>query len=151
MKKFYNSDSEDILKADKERNTSTTNSTHNAIIYSVRLKSVSFSVANRFVHNVVLAASRKAQVWDVDVKSDELIGNIKIPHDDAASFDANLDYLRLVSSLESAAKKTIDPKDVPPIKLKIRQFIYGDIDFGSLDLLATRHEMGVHLEKLQLE
>lgn len=101
-------------------------------------------------HKVKLEASRGADMWRVVVTSDELKGIIQLPFDPDAILVMDLDYLHLAKQENKKGKDQTDPRNIPVVRINSKSFSYDGLDFGSLDLTASRHPAGIHLDSLKL-
>jgi uncharacterized protein (TIGR02099 family) len=104
----------------------------------------------RVFHRVKIHAQKMAQAWGVYINSKEMKGDIQLPFDPDATLVMDLDYLHLAKVKSSQAKDRMDPRKIPVMKIKSKVFTYNDMDFGSLDLTASRHPAGIHLDSLRL-
>jgi uncharacterized protein (TIGR02099 family) len=104
-------------------------------------------------HQAHIAAARKSPGWELQVDSQELQGRIVIPEDPHLAWTMDLDHLYVVPPAESGdegATVTTDPRELPALHIMSRRFKYNAIDFGSLDLAASRQDDGLHLDRLLL-
>ncbi len=105
----------------------------------------------RQYHNVSIEAEREPEEWHARVNSQELKGVIQVPTDPQAVINMDLEYLHL-SALENRLEQDqVDPRDIPLVHIKCKEFTFNDLDFGSLDLAVSRHPAGIHLDSLKLE
>lgn len=122
-----------------------------AVITGIDLRARRANFFGRDLHEAHIIGRRDAGAWTADVDSVELAGRIIIPHADGVSWRADLERLHLVpGNGDEAGEDSVDPRELPPIRIESRQFSYDGIDFGSLSLVATRRPAGVHLDRLLL-
>ncbi len=98
--------------------------------------------------------------WRVDVAGAQASGQVLVPYDFATSkpLTLDMDVLKLSSvartdhdqSEAAPRKQSLDPRDLPSLRADIKQFHYGEHDFGALQLLGTRTAQGLQVSKLQI-
>lgn len=111
---------------------------------------------DRVFHQAHVAAERQPAGWELQVASQELEGRIVIPADDKLPWTLDLERLYLAARPDGpaadggAAPQDPDPRELPAVRVRSRDFRYDTIAFGSLDLAASRQEDGLHLDRLLL-
>lgn len=113
-----------------------------------------FEMFNHPFRNARLRAVRAVGGWQFDIDSLELAGRIRLPLGSTAPITLDLERLILSSAAGGpaigAANKGLDPRDLPPLKIHSKQFIFDARNFGELDLVASKRPSGVHLDKLRM-
>ncbi|MBK9132380.1 MAG: TIGR02099 family protein [Gammaproteobacteria bacterium] len=111
----------------------------------------------RSYHQAHIAGTHGTPGWELQLASAELQGAISIPADPRMPWTLDLDRLYLAASSPeadpgegAAAARAPDPRELPAVRIRSRDFRYNDIAFGSLDLAASRQEAGLHLDHLLL-
>ncbi|MGE0371216.1 MAG: YhdP family protein [Gammaproteobacteria bacterium] len=109
----------------------------------------------RAYHQAHIAAERKPPGWELQVSSDELQGQIVVPTDPRLPWTLDLDRLYLAAPAAEAEAggapaRAPDPRELPAVRIRSRDFRYEDIAFGSMDLTASRQEAGLHLDRMLL-
>lgn len=109
-------------------------------------------------HQAHIAGEGGAPGWELQVDSAELRGGIAVPADPQLPWVMDLDRLYLVAPPEETAAaeeaampaRMPDPRELPAVRIRSRDFRYNDIAFGSLDLAASHQESGLRLDRLLL-
>jgi uncharacterized protein (TIGR02099 family) len=106
----------------------------------------------RVFHQARIAAEHKAAGWELQVASEELQGRIVVPEDRRLPWTMDLDrlYIAARSADEGAGAAELDPRELPAVRIRSRDFKYHSIAFGDLDLAASRQEDGLRLDRLLL-
>ncbi len=107
------------------------------------------------VHDVKLQAQRGDDFWDANVDSREAKGNVKVPDDFQKPLEMDMErlYIQVAKEpVEGVADQStdVDPRELPPLKVKAADGRYGEALLGQVELLTTRHLMGLTVDKLYL-
>lgn len=123
-----------------------------ARLATVDLTAAEADFHGRVFHQAHIAAERKVPGWELTVDSAELAGRIVVPTDRRLPWTMDLDrlYLAAPAADGTADAAATDPRELPAVRIRSRDFSYGSIGFGSLDLAASRQEDGLHLDRLLL-
>lgn len=123
-----------------------------SLINAVTLKVGELVVYGQRLHDVDIDASRDAGVWRGNVASEELSGKVSYPLDSNRPVVADMDYIRLVAPSRSITPApVVDPRELPPMQFDVRQFSYGDANYGEVHLVADRHPAGLTLRELRTQ
>lgn len=132
--------------------------TETPAVTSFDLSSDEVEFFGRTYHQAHIAGGRVAPGWELQVASAELRGGIAIPADPQQPWVMDLDRLYLAAPPEESADgapgvvqtRAPDPRELPAVRIRSRDFRYNDIAFGSLDLAASHQESGLRLDRLLL-
>ncbi len=92
--------------------------------------------------------------WRIDVAGEQAGGRLLVPYEFASGRPVTLDMevLRLTASAgEPTTQRSgsaLDPRELPAVRADIKQFRYGDHDFGALQLAADRTTQGLQVTSL---
>jgi len=115
-------------------------------------------------HYTSIDMERHADVWQGEISNHLMGGQLTIPTDFARdSLVMALDYLIMpgateedpvvaegVAADEVQSNEEADPRRLPSMKIDSRYFSYAMQPLGTLQLLATRRQAGLHVDRLQL-
>jgi uncharacterized protein YhdP len=97
------------------------------------------------------------QGWQVDVSGPQATGQVTVPYrfDAAHPLKLNLEHLALNKPDAPAGagtddKSTLDPRDMPALQVDIKQFEYGEHNFGELHLQAAKVPQGLQVSALRV-
>jgi len=116
-------------------------------------------VFGQSLKDVRLQAKNSAQEWSGNIASNRVTGKVRVPHDTHAPVSADFDYLELTQSNDknrsndenSGVKESVmDPRQLPPMRITSKRFLYHGMDFGSLNLVTSQQPMGLHVDNLQM-
>lgn len=96
--------------------------------------------------------------WRVDVAGAQASGQVLVPYDFASgrALTLNMDNLKLTAaaaasdSKQRSGSKKFDPRDLPAINADIKQFYYGEHNFGALQLVGMRTAQGLQVNTLHI-
>ena len=95
--------------------------------------------------------------WRVDVASDQATGQVMVPYTfvTGSPLTLNMDNLQLTTGAEgnstsSNSRTGVDPRDLPAIRADIKNFRFGEHDFGALQVTATRIAQGLQVDTLHI-
>ncbi len=92
---------------------------------------------------------RGAKEWRATVISPDFSGRIRVPFELAqAPINIDLAHWRYVPS-EVATATTFDPRQLPAVEFKADKFIYGKVDFGRMQMRASKFAYGWRIDKLE--
>ncbi|WP_455210739.1 YhdP family protein [Kaarinaea lacus] len=121
------------------------------LFHSADLTIDHFQLFGQEAKNMVLNMVGEKQSMLLNVNSDELKGEIRIPHDlKRYPLELNLDRWELTSAAEGG-HADIDPREIPAIKAFAKSVSYKDRRFGSVKLEATKLVEGLRLEQLVMK
>jgi len=93
---------------------------------------------------------RGAKEWRTTVISPDFSGRIRIPFELAQTpVNIDLTHWRYTPS-EVATTSTFDPRQLPGVELKAEKFVYGKVDFGRLQMRASKFAYGWRVDKLEM-
>ncbi len=121
------------------------------IFHSADLTIDRFQLFGQEARNMVLNMAGEESAMVLNVNSDELKGEIRIPYDlTIYPLELNLDRWELTSS-EETGQADIDPREIPAIKAFAKSVSYKDRKFGSVKLETTKIVEGLRLEQLMMK
>ncbi len=109
------------------------------------------------VHDLHLVASRSADQWLADIEAQEIEGQVRIPVATSAKAPvaATLSKLRLSASGDPDSSPTSDaelnPASVPPLRVEVEHFFYGEADLGQMVLAADPMPDGLNVSQLSID
>jgi len=96
-------------------------------------------------------ATLEGNAWRAEIDSQQARGSVQVPLDDVIPLILDMEHLYLGILEEDGAADVTDPRQLPPMRIQSNSFHYGDIDFGSLALTASRNPAGLHMTDLRLQ
>jgi uncharacterized protein (TIGR02099 family) len=121
------------------------------LFHSADLTIDRFQLFGQEARNMVLNMIGEDRAMVLDVNSDEIKGEIRIPDDlKIHPLELNLDRWELTSS-DDAGQADIDPREIPAIKAFAKSVSYKDRKFGSVKLETTKIVEGLRLEQLMMK
>ncbi len=111
------------------------------ILRSVQLTMPIIQVGDQILHNDNVLIYPEKNTWMLNIKSDEISGDIQIPSTVGLGIKANLAYVHL-DSINSEAQKEknsseLQPKDIPPLDIQIQSFHYKKMNLGKIQLVTS--------------
>ncbi|MGD9000699.1 MAG: YhdP family protein, partial [Granulosicoccaceae bacterium] len=101
--------------------------------------------------NVRLDVRREAEAWKLTAESERVTGSMYLPYQSGAlPVRLDLQHLKLPRLEQQLRKSDIDPRSLPALELAIGQFVYGDTDYGQLDMKLVPQLQGSFIEKLYM-
>jgi uncharacterized protein (TIGR02099 family) len=101
--------------------------------------------------NVRLDVRREAEAWKLTAESERVSGSMYLPYQSGAvPVRLDLQYLKLPTLEQQLRKSDIDPRSLPALELAIGQFVYGDTDYGQIDMKLVPQLQGSFIEKLNM-
>jgi uncharacterized protein YhdP len=96
--------------------------------------------------------------WRVDVAGAHASGQLLVPYDFASgrALTLDMDVLKLMTIDTPVAlggqrrSAALDPRDLPSLRADIKQFVYGDHNFGALQLAGVRTAQGLQVNTLHI-
>lgn len=108
----------------------------------------SLKFTNQLFSNVSLNLSRQQSDWVINMESSDINGVIKITTDtESRPLHIELDRLKLSGYSSSENEYQFDPRDIPPLHVKINDFQYDDIKMGELMLDSSVTNNGMSIDK----
>lgn len=110
--------------------------------------------------NVRAVLQATDDAWRIDVAGDKASGQISVPYEfDAQPLSIDMDRLELHSTAgdagdEAAAQKRsmhFDPRELPALQINVRDFRFGDHDFGGLQVHALRADQGLQVDNIEID
>ncbi|KPJ87685.1 MAG: hypothetical protein AMJ53_17760 [Gammaproteobacteria bacterium SG8_11] len=121
------------------------------LFHSADLTIDRFQLFGQEARNMVLNMSGEEHAMLLNVNSDELKGEIRIPYDTMRHpLEMDLERWELTSSGEGGQGE-VDPRDIPAIKAFAKSVSYKDRRFGSVKLEVTKIVEGLRLEQLVMK
>ncbi|MGD9108158.1 MAG: YhdP family protein [Gammaproteobacteria bacterium] len=106
------------------------------ILREVNIKVAKIKFLNKQFDNLIIKLKPGFKEWLLDVTNNNIVGDIVVPDDyPQRALKINLKHLQLMPT-EFTANETslLEPADMPPMDLKIDDFIYGQQNFGKVNL-----------------
>jgi uncharacterized protein YhdP len=90
--------------------------------------------------------------WSVQINSQSVQGQLKIPRDFSSLLWGYFQRFRLVPSPDTNVPKpeTVNPGDIPPLDLEFKDFYYGDRHLGALSLLTSSGKNVLQIRRLNV-
>ena len=113
-----------------------------------------FSAAGFTLNGVTVDALHSKQLWDVDVESPTLAGNIRVPEGGHQPIVARLNYLTLPRpefDSEQSFLGDLDPSTLPALDFATDGLRIGDKELGSLAFVMQANEQGVSIDQIVAE
>ncbi len=104
------------------------------------------------LHNLKLKVVAEEWYWQVQVESQELKGLLQIPRNNVhRPLVAELEYCRLDSlNFTADPETTMDPRSLPPLKVRVGDLRYKQRRFGGLQLETVPVHNGLKIKQLLL-
>lgn len=97
-----------------------------------------------------LKVIRGAKEWRATVNSREFAGQVRVPFETAQA-PIVMDLERWIyAPAENTKTAALDPRDLPAVEIKSDRFMYGKVDFGRLQLKASKFAFGWRVDKLEM-
>ncbi len=110
-----------------------------------------FSLFGNKFGTTSIQASHTAQLWSMHLSGDDLEGRIVVPVVmSSAPMVVNMTRLHVLPDEKETGVSEIDPREMPEIKLKVDDFRYSDISFGSLEINAVKTSNGLRLDTFRI-
>ncbi len=101
--------------------------------------------------DVAVRASQTVQYWNIHLAADSIFGDVNIPLiKERVPLVATLDRLYITQQLESENNTAIDPKDVPELRIKIKDFHYKQASLGTVEIVTRKLVDGQLFDKLSV-
>ena len=113
-----------------------------------------FSAAGFALDNVTVDAMHSQQLWDLNIESPTLAGNIRVPEDRDQAIVARLNYLTLPKpelNSEQSFLGDLDPRTLPALDFATEGLRIGDDELGSLAFVMQANEQGVSIDQIEAE
>ena len=92
---------------------------------------------------------REDEHWHTTIDAERIKGEIIIPYNLASTpVKSNLALLSVNRVEDSSAESSFDPRNLPSLDLSVDQLVFDGVEFGTLNLTATRTPTGVTMQKL---
>ena len=120
---------------------------------SVDIQAGTFEALGQTYSAVQLNAMKLESEWEIKINSDNLAGSIEFPLDfKTTPLVMDLERWHLLPFKNNGNRiKTIDPGNLPAIKINCKEFVYNDIKFGSFTVNSSRTFNGLKLDNMELE
>jgi uncharacterized protein (TIGR02099 family) len=103
--------------------------------------------------DVHVQAKNGEQEWSGSIASNRLTGSIRVPHAAHMPLSADLEYLEWAQGSNKnrgLEGRSLDPRQLPPLRITSKRFFYQGIDFGSLSLVTSQQPAGLRVDRLQM-
>ncbi|MEZ0154391.1 MAG: YhdP family protein [Candidatus Reddybacter sp.] len=113
-----------------------------------------FSAAGFTLDDVTVDTLHSKQLWDIDIESPTLAGNIRVPEDRDQAIVARLNYLTLPKpelDSEQSFLGDLDPSTLPTLDFVTEGLRIGDDELGSLAFVMRANEQGVRIDQIEAE
>lgn len=103
--------------------------------------------------DAILRVQRSPQMWQVDVEGATVAGYVQIPDDNNAQLTAEFTrlYLAAPGGGSATSGSQLDPHALPPLRIHVGDFHYGNLKLGDLTLLTARSARGMKVESLKAQ
>jgi uncharacterized protein (TIGR02099 family) len=120
------------------------------LLYDVDLHCNRLAAFGQPLRDARVKVTRGAKEWRATVLSNEFSGQLLVPFDLAlAPIVMNLERWRYVPT-EGPGRHALDPREIPALEITSERFSYGDVDFGRLQLKASKFAFGWRVDKLEM-
>ncbi len=113
-----------------------------------------FNAAGVTLDNVTVDALHSKQLWDINVESPTLAGNIRVPENRDQAIVARLNYLTLPKpELDSEQNflGDLDPSTLPALDFATEGLRIGDDELGNLAFVMQANAQGVSIDQIEAE
>jgi uncharacterized protein YhdP len=115
------------------------------------LRAARFGIFGELFRDVRIDATRDGPDWTVRLASERVTGTVRVPGADDQPIDADLERLWFVEDDPAAAGDgQADPRTLPPARIRVVDFVLGDMRFGRLEAQVSQRGDGVAVEPLTL-
>jgi uncharacterized protein (TIGR02099 family) len=121
---------------------------------SIDIQVGEFYGADFRIVDVDILAKPLATAWDVTVAGPWAEGQLTVPFDltGPQSMTMDMQRLLLIEPQETpVGEDPVDPRELPTLKGRVKEFALGEQRFGDLKVELTRTEFGLRTEKLHTE
>ncbi len=105
----------------------------------------------RTLQDVTVSAVRDTSGWQAAVDSAKLTGVLKVPDQSDAPLVLDLEHFYLETLPHGESSTMTDPRTLPPIHVKSKQFSLDEMNFGTLNMVTTRIPTGLRVSSLSME
>ena len=121
----------------------------NTLNANVDITSLEF--VNQSFNKVTLNISKPQLDWIIDIKGSDIDGEIKLPSDEKSRpLTAIFDRLAIAEH-QAETESDINPKQLPPLQVNVRDFQYGDIELGEVTLNTSSIPDGMAIDELSFK
>ena len=117
----------------------------------IRLRVKRLNLLGQRYSDLSIRASRGPQNWVVQLDGDEIKGSLVFPNDRRKPLFMDMDRFYVVPPGGARGTRPPDPRQLPPMNIKVRDFHFDGLKLGSMQLLATRQSYGLELKKLAIK
>ncbi|OUS16546.1 TIGR02099 family protein [Gammaproteobacteria bacterium 50_400_T64] len=113
-----------------------------------------FSAAGFTLDTITVDALHSKQLWDVDIESPTLAGNIRAPEDREQAIVARLNYITLPTpelNSDQSLLTDLDPRTLPTLDFATDGLRIGDKELGSLAFVMQANKQGVSINHINAE
>ena len=114
----------------------------------------SFNAGRIGIDTVTIDALHSKQLWDINIESPTLAGNIRVPEGSSQTIVARLHYLTLPEpelNSEQGFLNDLDPSTLPALDFATDGLRIGDDELGSLAFVMRANEHGVSIDQIEAE
>lgn len=112
------------------------------------------SAAGFGLEAVNVDALRSKQLWDINIDSPIIAGNIRVPEDRSQTIVTRLNYIALPKpelGSEQSPLNSLDPSTLPALDFATEGLSIGDDELGSLAFVMQPSEQGVSIDQIEAE
>lgn len=118
-----------------------------------------FGTMNAYHHHVNdmrLKLIPRPNDWMFQLKSPMVAGTLFLPNYKGGTWAGRLDYLTLPKMKKEKSKKkrkplNIDPSVIPPIDIQINKLVYGDANYGEVELRTRPNRYGMTINQVSIK
>lgn len=117
---------------------------------SVNVRIGSLELFGQEIDNTHIEAVKGAQQWQAKVNSEQIIGGLRLSQGRDSAWIMDFERLHLLApDADGAQAESIDPRDLPALRMSSDSFKYGELDLGRLSFQASERPSGLHVADLK--
>ena len=118
---------------------------------NVDLETDLLRVFNQSFRDTGLRANKSTQSWRVNLRGEDISGEIIFPKYPAHENRLKLDLEKLVVSKahDDSVTDNVDPKLLPPLEAEVAELVYGDYQLGRMRLVASPVHNGLSFDEIK--
>lgn len=102
-------------------------------------------------HELKLNALKQPEYWDIEIQSQEISGNVRLPSeldgDDPIVLDLDKLHIQVLGEEKTIS---LNPERFPALRLSSESFRFDNIDFGKTSLVARKVQNGLLFETIKM-
>ncbi|MCL4720443.1 MAG: TIGR02099 family protein, partial [Gammaproteobacteria bacterium] len=127
--------------------------TERSLLHDIDMEVGTFSAVGRLFRDVGIEARRDGESWRVAVRGPELAGSLTVPVGSNPGVPLVMDLERLYAHRSDPGKGSTssDPRNLPPMQVRIADFSLGELQLGQLTAELSQRGDGVVLDPLRMD